>query len=146
MDWKIRGGVSCRRIGAALLRADGTRTNAARSSLRRFVGIAFIFWMDGGINLSGIGIGAPWAIGGAVRFAIRDYFIFDFAYSGCRSSSDAGARNYSCSAYYVEHSGVFGVRAGCGFERDISFAESVAPSQKAGRNFLAISCAGRFGA
>src|ERR1700728_4701126 len=126
MGWKIRGGLSRRRIIAALLRADGTRTNVARRSLRRFVGIAFIFWMDGGTDLFGIGIGASWKICWAVRIAVCDYFIFDFAHSGCVSASDACARHNFCAAYNAEHFGVLGVCAGCCFERDISFAESVA--------------------
>src|ERR1700678_3938308 len=145
MGGKVRGGVSCRWIGAALLRADGARTDVARSSLRRFVGIAFVFRVDGGADLFGIGIGASRKICRTIRFAIRDYSIFDFAYTRCVAASDAGARNDFCSAYYAEHSGVFGVRAGCCFKRDISFAESVAAPKKTGWHILAISGAGCFG-
>ncbi len=146
MDWATGGGVSCGGIGAALLRADGARANVTRRPLRRFVGIAFVFRMDGGTDLSGLGIGASRAVGGAVCVAVRDYFIFDFAYTGCVSASDGSAGNYFCAAYYVEHFGVFGVCAGGGVERDISFAESFAAAAKAGRNILEISSAGCFGA
>lgn len=146
MGRQIRGGVFGRRTVAPLLRADGTRTNVARSSLRRFVGIAFVFRMDGGTDLFGIGISASWAICGAVCSSICNYSVFDFAFTGCFSASDACARNYLRITYNAEHFGVFSVCAGCRFERDISFAESITASKKTGRDVLAIPGAGCFGA
>ena len=109
------------------------------------MGIAIVLRMDGWLNLFGIGIGASRKIRRTIYFAVRDYFIFDFAYTGCVAASDACARNYFCITYYFEHFGLFGVCAGRCFERDISSAESIVASQKTGRNVLEISGAGCFG-